>query len=79
MGSITPVKVLGILALIDSGETDWKVVVISQYDVLFDLMNDITDVIRIQPNLLEALKFWLENYKITEGKAQNKFAFNGEF
>ena len=29
MGTITPVKILGILGLIDSGETDWKVIVIS--------------------------------------------------
>ena len=26
-GSVTPVKVLGVLALLDSGETDWKILV----------------------------------------------------
>merc|ERR1711988_1317641 len=30
MGSITPVKALGVLAMIDDGELDWKIVAISQ-------------------------------------------------
>ena len=33
-GSIVRVKVLGVLAMIDSGETDWKVIVISAEDPL---------------------------------------------
>lgn len=30
-GEIVPVKVLGILALIDDKETDWKVIIITVY------------------------------------------------
>jgi hypothetical protein len=33
-GSIVRVKILGVLAMIDSGETDWKVVCVNQYDPL---------------------------------------------
>ena len=39
VGSITPVKVLGVFAMIDAGETDWKVLVISMDDPLSDLIN----------------------------------------
>ena len=45
IGSITPIKILGVLALIDGDETDWKVIGISKYDVLYDNMDDIEDVI----------------------------------
>merc|ERR1719199_916518 len=44
MGSVTPVKVLGCLSMIDDGELDWKVIVIAQGDVHFDDINDIDDI-----------------------------------
>ena len=34
MGSITPVKPLGVLAMIDEGELDWKLLVIATSDPL---------------------------------------------
>ena len=42
-GSVVPVKVLGALALIDEGETDWKIVTI---DVRDPLANEIKDLAR---------------------------------
>ena len=39
VGSITAVKVLGVLAMIDDGETDWKVLVIACDDPLSDILN----------------------------------------
>ncbi len=38
-GVIAPVKVLGVLAMIDEGETDWKVLVISRAHPLASKMN----------------------------------------
>ncbi len=38
-GSIVKVKVLGVFAMIDDGETDWKVVCIAAEDPISDLMN----------------------------------------
>lgn len=38
------VKVLGIVAMIDSGETDWKVITINVEDPMAELLHDIDDV-----------------------------------
>lgn len=43
-GSITAVKILGVLALIDDNETDWKVIAINISDPLAHELNDIDDV-----------------------------------
>lgn len=44
LGSITPVKVLGVLAMLDDGELDWKVIAINRNDPLYNELNDISDV-----------------------------------
>jgi inorganic pyrophosphatase len=38
------VKVLGVLAMIDDGELDWKVIAVSTQDPLAAQLNDIADV-----------------------------------
>ena len=43
------VKVLGTLALIDDGETDWKVLCIDVTDPLAKSLNDISDVEKLMP------------------------------
>lgn len=77
-GQVVPVKVLGVMALIDDGETDWKLIVIKADDPLADQMNDIKDVEHHMPGLLKATHEWFKIYKIPDGKPANKFAFNGE-
>ena len=49
VGQVKQVKVLGIMALLDEGETDWKVIVIDVRDPLASRMNDIEDVERQLP------------------------------
>jgi len=44
MGSITEVKPLGVLAMIDDGELDWKVLAVAVDDPLAAEYNDIDDV-----------------------------------
>ncbi|XP_051529595.1 inorganic pyrophosphatase 2, mitochondrial isoform X2 [Myxocyprinus asiaticus] len=78
-GEIIRVKVLGTLALIDEGETDWKVIVINVEDPEAKDFNDIDDVRRLKPGYLEATLDWFRMYKVPDGKPQNLFAFNGEF
>lgn len=77
-GEVKPVKVIGVLALLDEGETDWKVLVIDVRDPLADLINDIDDVKKYKPGLIEATVMWFKNYKIPDGSSENKFAFDGE-
>ncbi|OTF70634.1 Group 32 mite allergen-like protein (Inorganic pyrophosphatase), partial [Euroglyphus maynei] len=77
-GDVIPVKILGTIALIDEGETDWKVITIDTRDELAAQMNNIGDVEKLLPGLLRATVEWFKIYKIPDGKPANKFAFNGE-
>jgi len=77
-GQLKQVKVLGVMALLDEGETDWKVIVIDVNDPLAPKLNDIEDVERHLPGLLRATNEWFRIYKIPDGKPENQFAFSGE-
>ncbi|KAL7276855.1 Inorganic pyrophosphatase [Rhizina undulata] len=77
-GQIKRVKVLGIMALLDEEETDWKVIVVDEKDPLATKLNDIEDVERHLPGLLRATNEWFRIYKIPDGKPENQFAFSGE-
>ncbi|KAL2719173.1 inorganic pyrophosphatase-like isoform X2 [Vespula squamosa] len=77
-GEVLKVKVLGAIALIDEGETDWKIIVIDVNDPLADQMNDIADMEKHFPGLMKATIEWFKIYKIPDGKPENQFAFNGE-
>ncbi|KJH49254.1 inorganic diphosphatase [Dictyocaulus viviparus] len=78
-GAVVQVKIVGTLALIDEGETDWKLVAIDITDPQASHINNIGDVEKYFPGLLKATVEWFRIYKIPNGKAENKFAFNGEF
>ncbi|EDW73845.2 uncharacterized protein Dwil_GK19471 [Drosophila willistoni] len=77
-GDVLQVKILGTIALIDEGETDWKVIAIDVNDPLASKVNDIADVDQHFPGLLRATVEWFKIYKIPDGKPENQFAFNGD-
>ncbi|KAJ1925623.1 Inorganic pyrophosphatase [Tieghemiomyces parasiticus] len=77
-GQVKQVKVLGVMALIDEDETDWKIIAIDVNDPLASKLHDIEDVERHMPGLLRATNEWFRIYKIPDGKPENSFAFNGE-
>jgi inorganic pyrophosphatase len=78
-GSVRPVKVLGVLCMIDEGEADWKVVVIDAADKWAPFLNDIHDVERELPGTLDAIREWFRTYKIPDGKPPNVFGLEEEF
>lgn len=78
VGEVKQVKVLGVMALLDEGETDWKVIVIDINDPLAPKLNDVEDVETHLPGLLRATNEWFRIYKIPDGKPENQFAFSGE-
>ncbi|XP_078421969.1 inorganic pyrophosphatase-like [Cetorhinus maximus] len=78
-GEVIQVKVLGTLALIDEGETDWKVIAINIKDPEANSFKNIDDVRRLKPGYLEATVDWFRRYKVPDGKPENQFAFNSEF
>lgn len=75
-GSVTKVKVLGCLAMIDDGETDWKVICINVDDLMAPQLNNIDDVERLLPGYISVLREWLRMYKTVDGKPQNAFALD---
>ncbi|CAD7677500.1 unnamed protein product [Nyctereutes procyonoides] len=77
-GEVIPVKILGILALIDQGETDWKIIAINVNDPEASKFH-IDDVKKYKPGYLKATLNWFRFYNVPEGKPENQFAFNGEF
>ena len=77
-GSIIKVKVLGTLAMIDEGETDWKMLAIDVTDELAPKLNDVEDIETHMPGFLAATIEWFKIYKMPDGKPANEFAFNGE-
>ena len=57
-GDVLEVKVLGLLAMIDDGETDWKVMVIDVKDPQAKDLNNLEDVERLMPGFLAATRDW---------------------
>lgn len=77
-GSVKTVKILGCLALLDEGETDWKIFVVDLADPLAEKLNDISDLDLHCPGLIDATRQWFKCYKIPDGKPANAFAFDGQ-
>lgn len=73
------VKALGILAMIDEGETDWKVMCIDVKDELADKINNLEDLENLKPGYLADTRKWFRTYKVPDGKPENNFAFDGEY
>ena len=78
-GEISPVKILGILCMIDEGEADWKVVAIDAEDKWAPFLNDIDDVAKQLPGTLDAIREWFRTYKIPDGKPPNVFGLDEKF
>ena len=74
-GEVMPVRVLGTLALVDGGETDWKLIVVDARDPKTAGMTDIGDVDKAK---VDALREWFRLYKTAEGKGENNFGLHGE-
>lgn len=75
IGEVIQVKILGILPLIDEGETDWKIIAINKNDKRSYELNDFNDL-----NEEELLKIfdWFINYKLKSKNIKNYIGFNGK-
>jgi inorganic pyrophosphatase len=78
-GDVYSVKILGALAMIDGGETDWKLLAIRADDPLASSVEDVT--LSTTPDRIKRLaddvRHWFRVYKVPEGKPENEFAFQG--
>jgi len=78
-GTVLPVRVLGVLAMIDSDETDWKVIVMDAVEAKNEGINSMEDLAAKRPGLAEAVRLFFRVYKVPSGKGENRFAYNGEY
>jgi len=77
-GEIAPSKVLGVLALVDDGECDWKLILLKKDDLLSQFVNSLEDLERYQPGSIRAIREYLRIYKVCTGKPENEFGYKGE-
>jgi inorganic pyrophosphatase len=76
MGSVKEVKPLGVLAMIDDGELDWKVLAVAVDDPLAEEYNDIGDV----PDAVkDGVREWFRWYKTPDDKPLNGFGFDEKY
>ena len=73
VGQVKQVKILGIMALLDEGETDWKVIVVDVHDPLASKLNDIEDVERHLPGLIRATNEWFRSVLFLHKKNSELF------
>ncbi|EWM28233.1 aps kinase atp sulfurlyase pyrophosphatase fusion protein [Nannochloropsis gaditana] len=69
IGTTVKVKVLGALRLIDSGESDTKIIVIREDEA--DTIYDMLSLENAKPGTATQLVQWLKYYKTAEGKGVN--------
>ena len=74
-GAVVAVKALGVFAMIDDGELDWKVIAISASDARAAQVHCVADVEKVFPGELERIRVWFRDYKTPDGKPQNAFGF----
>lgn len=74
-GSIIKTKILGVLAMIDDGELDWKIIGIKSDDPLAAQLNDISDVEAKMPGVVSGIREWFRWYKTPDDKPLNSFGF----
>ncbi len=76
-GAVVAVKILGVLALIDDGETDWKIIAIAISDPMAHMIDDVDDVEKHLPGAIKAIRDYFRDYKSFSGKI-NSYALRGQ-
>jgi len=76
MGAVVPVKPLGVLAMIDDGELDWKIIAISMSDPLAGELHDLEQLEAKHPEVISGIREWFRWYKTPDGKPLNAFGFD---
>lgn len=75
-GAVAKVRPLGVLAMIDEGELDWKLIVINVDDPLAASLHDVSDVEAQCDGVLTGIREWFRWYKTPDDKPINSFGFD---
>ena len=73
LSMVRAVKVIGVLCMIDEGEADWKVIVIDAGDEWAKSLDSVEDLEKKVPGCVHSIREWFRDYKVADGKPQNKF------
>ena len=73
MGSVRAVKVVGVIALLDEGETDWKILAIDATNPLADVIKTVEDIETHFPGKIHTVREWLRNYKTTVSRKKGDY------
>lgn len=76
IGAVVRIKVLGLLALIDEEETDWKILGVNIDNPMAQRIDDNDELDTYYPDRVTAVREWFRKYKTPDGKPENQFAFN---
>ncbi|CDW81516.1 inorganic pyrophosphatase [Stylonychia lemnae] len=71
--SVTDVKVLGAICLIDQGELDWKILTMNVEDSKYLKIRNIDDFTQQHPGAVKEIFEWFRMIKTYDGKPQNRF------
>lgn len=74
-GEVYPVKLLGILGMIDEGEMDWKILAIATDDPESAGINSIDDLEARMPGKVDEITRWFKFYKVPDGKPVNEVSY----
>jgi len=77
-GGVTSIQLIGALALIDEGETDWKMLAIRSDHPAAAHITNARQLQQHWPDKVRTIIDWFRNYKTTDGKPKNEFAFKAE-
>ncbi len=69
-GSVTEVRVLGMIQMLDGGEADDKVVAVNPLDARFEAIRTLAELEERFPSLLDILSLWFQNYKLDSGEIE---------
>ena len=72
-GSVSVVKPLGVLSMIDDGELDWKVIAIRADDPKASQIDDVAQLDAHFPGTVSGIREWMRWYKTPDGKPVNAF------
>lgn len=79
IGHVKTVKIVGVLALLDENETDWKLLAVDVDHPLASKVRTLEDVEEHFPKSMHRVREWFRHYKTTDGKPQNVFGFEERF
>lgn len=71
VGQVSEVRIVGAFALLDQGETDWKMLAVP-------IDSPWKNIDHVPTQMLYSVHRWFQMYKTTDGKPENRFAFDGK-